>query len=73
MINDQAEYMAGVGFERQTALDLMSDLEDKANGITSTLSYVNNLKDKIDSSYDSFVGNINAKYDEVEKRQQGGN
>lgn len=73
LINDQAEYMAGVGFERQTALDLMSDLEDKANGITSTLSYVNNLKDKIDSSYDSFVGNINAKYDEVEKRQQGGN
>ena len=73
LINDQAEYMAGVGFERQTALDLMSDLEDKANGITSTLSYVNNLKDKIDSSYDSFVGNINAKYDEVEKRKQGGN
>ena len=73
LINDQAEYMAGVGLERQTALDLMSDLEDKANGITSTLSYVNNLKDKIDSSYDSFVGNINAKYDEVEKRQQGGN
>lgn len=73
LINDQAEYMAGVGVERQTALDLMSDLEDKANGITSTLSYVNNLKDKIDSSYDSFVGNINAKYDEVEKRQQGGN
>lgn len=73
LINDQAEYMAGVRFERQTALDLMGDLEDKANGITSTLSYVNNLKDKIHSSYDSFVGNINAKYDEVEKRQQGGN
>ncbi len=73
LINDQAEYMAGVGFERQTALDLIADLEDKANGITSTLSYVNDLKDKIDSSYDSFVTNINAKYDEVEKRKQGGN
>ena len=73
LVNDQAEYMAGVGFERQTALELMADLEDKSNGITSTLSYVNDLKDKIDSSYDSFVSNINAKYDEVEKRKQGGN
>ena len=72
LINDQAEYMAGVGFERQEALDLMSQLYRKANGITSTLSYVNNLKDEIGSGYDSFVANINAKYNEVEKRQQGG-
>lgn len=72
LINDQAEYMAGVGFERQEALDLMSKLYQKANGITSTLSYVNNLKDEIGSGYDSFVANINAKYNEVEKRQQGG-
>lgn len=72
LINDQAEYMAGVGFERQEALDLMSQLYQKANGITSTLSYVNNLKDEIGSGYDSFVANINAKYNEVEKRQQGG-
>lgn len=72
LINDQAEYMAGVGFERQGALDLMSQLYQKANGITSTLSYVNNLKDEISSGYDSFVANINAKYNEVEKRQQGG-
>lgn len=72
LVNDQAEYMAGVGFERQEALDLMSQLYRKANGITSTLSYVNNLKDEISSGYDSFVANINAKYNEVEKRQQGG-
>lgn len=73
LINDQAEYMAGVGFDRQTALDLMSELNQKANGITSTLSYVNELKDEVKSNYDSFVSNINAKYNEVEKRQQGGN
>lgn len=72
LINDQAEYMAGVGFERQTTLDLMSELNQNANGITSTLSYVNDLKNEIKSSYDSFVANINAKYNEVEKRQQGG-
>ncbi len=73
LINDQAEYMAGVGFERQEALDLMTELYRNANGITSTLSYVNDLKDEIKSSYDSFIANINAKYNEVEKRQQGGN
>lgn len=73
LINDQAEYMAGVGLEKQAALELMAGLKDKADGITSTLSYVNDLKDKIGSSYDSFVSNINAKYDEVEKRKQGGN
>ncbi len=72
LVNDQAEYMAGVGFERQEVLDLMSQLYQKANGITSTLSYVNNLKDEISSGYDSFIANINAKYNEVEKRQQGG-
>lgn len=73
LINDQAEYMAGVGFDRQTALNLMEDLNQKANGITSTLSYVNDLKDEINSSYSAFITNINVKYNEVEKRQQGGN
>ena len=73
LINDQAEYMAGVGFDRQTALNLMEDLNQKANGITSTLSYVNDLKDEINSSYSAFITNINFKYNVVEKRQQGGN
>lgn len=73
LINDQAEYMAGVGFERQRALDLMNTLNQNANGITSTLEYVNDLKDEISVNYDSFIANINAKYNEVEKRQQGGN
>lgn len=73
LINDQAEYMAGVGFDRQVALDLMETLDQKATAITSTLSYVNDLKDEIDANYESFIANINAKYNEVEKRQQGGN
>lgn len=73
LINDQAEYMAGVGFDRQEALGLMETLYGNANSITSTLQYVNELKDEIVSNYDSFIANINAKYNEVEKRQQGGN
>ncbi len=72
LINDQAEYMAGVGFDRQTALELMAALREKAEGITSTLSYVNDLQEEMASGYDSFTTNINAKYNEVEKRRQGG-
>ncbi len=71
LINDQAEYMAGVGFDRQKALDLTETLYKGANEITSTLTYVNDLKNEIRSNYDAFVANINAKYNEVEKRQQG--
>lgn len=73
LINDQADLMASVGFERETALEWMDDLYSKANSITSTLDYVNKTKNKVTSSYDSFIANINAKYNEVEKRQQGGN
>lgn len=72
LINDQAEYMAGVGFDKQAALDLMSSLYNKANGITSTLSYVTGLQDSINEFYLSFLDNINGKYNEVEKRRNGG-
>ena len=65
--------MASVGFERETALDWMETLYNRSNSITSTLTYVNDSKEKVQSSYNSFVANINAKYNEVEKRQQGGN
>lgn len=73
LINDQAEYMAGVGFDRQEAINMMESMYDKANSITSTLTYVNDLKEEINSKYDSYITNINSKYNEVEKRQQGGN
>lgn len=73
LINDQAEYMAGVGFNKQEALDLLQSLYTKSTSITSTLSYVTELQDKIRANYSSFVDNLNAKYNEVEKRQNGGN
>ena len=65
--------MASVKFDRQTTLNMMETLNQNTNSITSSLSYVNDLQDEIQSSYDSFILNINAKYNEVEKRQQGGN
>ena len=77
LINDQAEYMAGVGFDKTTALNQMEDLQLKARAITSTLSYVNDLQSTIERNYSSFITNINSKYNEVERRKQnalkGGN
>ncbi len=70
LVNDQAEYMAGVGFDKETALSLMETLKQNTDAITSNLQNVNNLKDEIDNSYELFITNINAKYNEVEKRQQ---
>lgn len=73
LINDQAEYMAGVSMDKSIPLGMLENIHSKANSITSTLEYVNELKDEINNSYESYVDNINAKYSEVEKRQQGGN
>lgn len=69
LVNDQAEYMAGVGFSEEKAENMIKDLHNNAMSITSTLSYVNNLKAEINGNYSSFLTNISAKYNEVHKRQ----
>lgn len=71
MISDQSQYMAGVGFEKETALTYMSDMQRRSNMITSTLSYVNDKKTEISSTYDAWVTNIESNYNEVGKRQAG--
>lgn len=71
LINDQSEYMAGVGFDKQTALNMMQELYNDSAKITSALSYVNGLKEKINSNYSTYIEQLNSKYNEVEKRQQG--
>lgn len=71
LINDQSAYMAGVGFERDKALQIMEKAYNDAGAITSTLSYVTELQDTINDSYSGFVKNVELNYDEVEKRQNG--
>ncbi len=71
LINDQSEYMAGVGFDRQTALEVMESAYNRSVVITSTLPYVIDLQDRIKNYYPDFVSNVNNNYDEVEKRQGG--
>lgn len=73
LINDQSKYMAGVGFDQQEALNMMESIYKKSVAITSTLSYVTDLQDKIKGGYETFVTTVNNNYNEVAKRQNGGN
>lgn len=72
VVNDQAEYLAGVGYDENEALDLMEELSEKSDSITSTLPEVNKLQAKVKGSYQGFCDNLTAKYNEVHKRQNGG-
>lgn len=72
LINEQSKYMAGVGFDQQTALDMMESAYNKSITITSTLPYVTDLQDKISKDYSTFVDSVNSNYNEVAKRQNGG-
>ena len=73
LIHDQSMYMAGVGFGQQEALDMMESAYRKSVAITSTLPYVTELQDKIESDYQTFVTAVNNNYNEVAKRRNGGN
>lgn len=73
LIHDQSKYMAGVGFDRQKALDMMDAAYRKTVAITSTLPYVTELQDKIRDDYETFLATVNSNYNEVAKRQNGGN
>ncbi len=71
-VNDNVDYMASVGFDKQRVLNLMSRLYDKTRNITSSLDYVNALQEKTVKIYPSLQNNIEIKYNEAEKRRNGG-
>jgi hypothetical protein len=72
MINDQAESLTAVDFDKSTVLDKMESIYKEANAIRkSDLSYVNNLKKIINDEYDNWIDNIEAKYNEAEKNWEG--
>lgn len=72
LINDQAEYMAGVGFDQQKALDMMQRASEQAAAITSTLPYVTELQDKMAEDVPQFETALINRYNEVAKRRGGG-
>ena len=71
-INDQAEYLAGVGFDKNTAQSLLEELNEKSANIVSPLEDVNDLQEKVRNSYQDFSNNLENQYYEIEKRKIGG-
>ena len=69
-INTEAPGMASAGFDRGAALDMLRRLYENSVEISSSLAYVNTLRDKIITDYAAFVSNVNMYYDEAEKRHQ---
>ena len=73
LTNDQAKYMAGVGFDKQRAFNIMDEAYNKSITITSTLPYVIGLQDKLKLDYPKMRSNVELSYNEVEKHQNWGN
>lgn len=69
-INDQAEYLAGVGYDRQEVIAIMDDVYNRAQGLVSSLSEVQRLQTEMRNKYLSFTDNINNCYTEAEKWQK---
>lgn len=67
MINDRAEYLAGIGYNEKTVEDKMEDLKDKSDSIPALLPYITNIKKTINTQYDNWVKNIELKYDNQEQ------
>lgn len=72
-LKDQAKYMPGVGVDKDRVLDIMERLYHSATQISSNNDYVKKLITDIEAQYDDTVEEINANFNEYEKRHEGGN
>lgn len=72
-IHNQADYLPGTGIDRETIIDKMEEIKSYSDSIVPRNKEAISLQERINTEYDDFVGNIQGKYNEAEKRQQGGN
>ena len=72
LIQDQSQYMAGVGFDEDEALSIMEEAYNSANAVTSSNDVAISIQTKIQNSYSQFVQKVKDNYSEVAKRQNGG-
>lgn len=69
-LNDQAKYLAGVGYEQQVVLNMLNNVYNKAQGLASSLVEVQRLQTEMRNDYSRFEMNINSEYAEAQKWQQ---
>lgn len=69
LINDQAKYMASLGFDEAEVTSLLDECYEKSQQITSSLTYVSEMQDNITSDFPGFKQNLESSYNEVGKRR----
>ncbi len=69
-INDQAKYLAAVGYDYDTVSGLMENVYNRAQGLVSSLVEVQRLQAEMREDYDYFCTNIENEYTEAQKWQQ---
>ena len=72
IINDQAAYMAGLGVEKNEVTTLLEQVYDHADRITSSLTYVNRLQEKMRRDRPDFTETLNRRYSDAERKRRGG-
>lgn len=69
-INDQAKYLAGVGYDENDIKNLSESVYMKAQSLTSSLPEVQRLQTEMRNEKDAFSQNIDNEYAEAAKWQQ---
>lgn len=69
-LNDQAKYLAGVGYDQQVIMSLLKNVYNKAQGLASSLVEVQRLQTEMKNDYSRFETNITNEYTEAQKWQQ---
>ncbi len=72
IINDQSVYMAGLGVDKGDVAGLLDTVYHRAESITSSLTYVNRLQDKMSRDRQDFTETLNRRYGAGEKKRRAG-
>ena len=72
-LHSQADYLPGANVNREDVIDRMEAVKYYSDSITPRNKEAIKLQERINVEYDRFLDDIQGKYNEAEKRQQGGN
>ena len=72
IINDQSAYMASLGVDKNEVMTLLDMAYDHGESITSSLSYVNRLQEKMRKDRSEFTETLNRRYGDREKKRRAG-
>lgn len=72
IINDQSAYMASLGVDEKEVGLLLERVYDRAESITSSLTYVTRLQEKMRTDRPDFTETLERRYSDREKKRRAG-